>query len=61
MAELEQLVSQMEQGQQPLEQSIEQYERGNYLLKWCKGVLGEAEKKIERISRGGGEAPTEQA
>jgi len=58
LAALEQVVSQLEGGQVPLEQSIALYERGDALKKHCEAKLGEAELKVEKIVAGGdGAAP----
>ena len=46
MGELEQVVSQLERGDVPLEQSISLYERGAELKKRCKTKLKEAEEKV---------------
>jgi exodeoxyribonuclease VII small subunit len=48
--ELTGIVSQIEQGQIPLQDSLEQYERGMGLIKHCRGILQQAEKRIEKIS-----------
>jgi exodeoxyribonuclease VII small subunit len=50
--ELEQILSDMEGDSVGLEESLGKYERGTYLLQWCRDVLGEAEKKIEVLSKG---------
>jgi exodeoxyribonuclease VII small subunit len=50
---LEQVVSQLEGGQVPLEQSIALYERGDALKKRCEAKLGEAELKVEKIVASG--------
>ncbi|MFQ5566383.1 MAG: exodeoxyribonuclease VII small subunit [Paracoccaceae bacterium] len=52
LAALEQVVSQLEGGQVPLEQSIAHYERGDALKKHCDAKLGEAELKVEKIVAG---------
>ena len=52
ISELEQILTDMEDEQVGLEESLGKYERGTYLLQWCRGVLGEAERKIEVMSRG---------
>jgi exodeoxyribonuclease VII small subunit len=54
LAALEQVVSQLEGGQVPLEQSIALYERGDALKKHCEAKLGEAERKVEKIVAGDG-------
>lgn len=50
LAELEEIVSQLEQGQVPLEQSIAIYERGEALRKRCERLLAEAEAKVQKIT-----------
>lgn len=54
VAELEAILGAMEGDQMGLEESLVKYERGTFLLQWCRGVLGEAEKKIQIISQGAG-------
>ncbi len=49
--ELTGIVSRIEQGEIPLQESLEQYERGMSLIKHCRGILQEAEKRIETISK----------
>jgi len=51
--ELTGIVSQIEQGQIALHDSLEQYERGMGLIKHCRGILQQAEKRIEKISKEG--------
>ena len=51
LAELEKIVTDVEQGKIPLEQSIERYEQGMKLIKYCRGILEQAEKRIETISK----------
>ena len=46
IAQLEELIEQIESGEVGLEQSLEQYEHGMALIKHCQGVLATAEKKI---------------
>lgn len=46
LAELEQIVQNMEGGRLPLEESLEAYRRGAELLKHCQQQLGDAEHKI---------------
>lgn len=45
--ELEAIVDRMERGEQSLEQSLHDFERGVSLMKHCHGVLREAEQKVE--------------
>jgi exodeoxyribonuclease VII small subunit len=49
--ELTSIVSKIEQGQIPLQDSLEQYERGMALIKHCRTILQQAEKRIEKISK----------
>lgn len=48
--QLNQIVSRIEQGQVPLQESLEQYEKGMKLIQYCRGILQDAEKRIEEIS-----------
>jgi exodeoxyribonuclease VII small subunit len=48
--ELTNIVGKIEQGQIPLQDSLEQYEKGMALIKQCRGILEKAEKRIEKIS-----------
>ena len=47
LAELEQILADIEGGQVPLEESLVKYERGQFLIQHCRGVLTSAEKQIE--------------
>jgi exodeoxyribonuclease VII small subunit len=47
LAELEQIVAQLEAGDLPLEQSLELFERGVRLSRECQKRLDEAERKVE--------------
>ena len=48
--ELTAIVGKIEQGQIPLQDSLEQYEKGMALIKHCREILQKAEKRIEKIS-----------
>jgi len=48
--ELADIVGKIEKGQIPLQDSLEQYERGMTLIKHCRNILEKAEKRIEKIS-----------
>lgn len=50
MAALENVVSQLESGAVPLEESISLYERGAALKKHCEGKLASAEEKVAKIT-----------
>lgn len=56
MAELESVVSQLERGDVPLEQSIALYERGARLKARCAEKLAEAEARVEIIRAAEGKA-----
>ncbi len=49
--ELTGIVSKVEQGRIPLQDSLEQYEKGMALIKHCRNILAKAEKRIEKISQ----------
>jgi len=51
LGELEQILADIEGGQVPLEQSLVMYERGQFLIQHCRGVLSKAEKQIEVLSK----------
>lgn len=50
LAQLEQIVAQLESGNAPLEKSIELYERGTALKAHCEARLKSAEAKVEKIT-----------
>ncbi len=49
LAELEEVVSKLESGNAPLEESIALYERGAALKAHCEAKLKAAQEKIEKI------------
>jgi exodeoxyribonuclease VII small subunit len=49
---IEEIVSQIEDGSVPLEESIEKYAEGTKLIDHCRTVLGKAEKKIQLLTKG---------
>lgn len=52
LAELEQIVRALEQGAEPLDKSIELYQRGDRLKRHCEARLKAAQAKIDQISLG---------
>lgn len=63
LAELEQIVARLEAGEQSLEQSLKDYERGVELERQCQRALDEAERRVAAINEppadegGNGDAP----
>ena len=51
MAELERILADMERGEVLLEESLTRYERGNFLIQFCRQVLGKAEQQIEQLQK----------
>jgi exodeoxyribonuclease VII small subunit len=49
--ELTNIVGKIEQGQIPLQDSLEQYEKGMALIKQCRTILKKAEERIEKITK----------
>lgn len=50
LAELETIVSQMESGNLPLEQSLNAYKRGAELLQICQKALTDAEQQVRILT-----------
>lgn len=50
MAELEQLVSQMEDGDLSLDDSLQAFERGIKLTRQCQQALSQAELKVKTLT-----------
>ena len=57
LAELEQILSDIEGGEVPLEESLVKYERGQFLIQHCRAVLSKAEKQIEMLGKEGTSEP----
>ncbi len=53
IAELESVVKSLEEGDLPLEKSLELFERGVQLSRFCHARLEEAEKRIELLNERG--------
>jgi exodeoxyribonuclease VII small subunit len=47
LADLEQLVARLEEGEMPLNQAVKEFELGIKLTRQCQSVLKDAEQKIE--------------
>jgi exodeoxyribonuclease VII small subunit len=52
LSELERIVSNMEAGQMPLEQSLSAYRRGAELLKFCQAALQDAQQQVKMLEEG---------
>ncbi|MEM8874904.1 MAG: exodeoxyribonuclease VII small subunit [Planctomycetota bacterium] len=52
LAEAEEILNAIEQGDVTLEESLAKFERGNRLLAHCQSVLDKAEKRIETLTKG---------
>jgi len=52
LAELEKIVSSMEDGQLPLERSLAAYKRGAELLKYCQAALQDAQQQVKVLEDG---------
>lgn len=57
LAELETLVGQLEDGSLTLEQSLELFERGVSLSRYCHGKLEDAERRLEVLTDRGEPKP----
>jgi exodeoxyribonuclease VII small subunit len=57
LAELERIVKTLEEGDLPLERSLELFERGVELSRFCHARLEDAERRIEILTERGELAP----
>ena len=53
IAELDTIVKKLEEGDLPLESSLQLYERGVHLSRFCHARLEEAERRIEVLNERG--------
>ncbi len=60
LSELESLVEQMEQGDIPLEQSLELFERGIKLTRSCQDSLKKAEQRVKLLVEKNGNGALEE-
>ena len=56
LKQLEEIVTRLERGDVPLEESIAIYERGEALKKRCESLLAQAEERVEKIRTQDGKA-----
>jgi exodeoxyribonuclease VII small subunit len=59
LAELEQIVARMERGDQTLEESLKDFERGIELTRACQQGLKDAEQRVEKLTARDGELTVE--
>ena len=60
ITELETIVKTLENGELPLEKSLEHFERGVQLSRFCHARLEEAERRIDVLVKGKGGKTTEE-
>jgi exodeoxyribonuclease VII small subunit len=53
VAELDTIVKKLEEGDMPLESSLQLYERGVHLARFCHARLEEAERRIDILNERG--------
>jgi exodeoxyribonuclease VII small subunit len=51
LSELERILADIEAGEIGLEESLAKYERGNFLIAHCRGVLATAQQQIEMMNK----------
>ncbi len=57
MAELEQIVQKLEQGELSLDDSLQQFERGVALARQCQTALQAAEQRVQILTRAASAEP----
>ncbi len=57
--ELERILSDIESGEVGLEESLAKYERGQFLIQHCRGILSKAEKQVETLNKASESEPEE--
>lgn len=59
MARLEEIVTLLERGEAPLEESLKLFEEGTGLMKQCTTLLDKAEQKVTKLTVGADGEPVE--
>ena len=59
MARLDEIVTRLEKGDAPLEESLKHFEEGTKLMKQCSGLLDKAEQKVQQLTAGADGTPDE--
>ena len=57
MAKLEEILSKMDRGEVPLEESMENFEAGMKLIAHCEELLNSYERRISKLTGTGEEVP----
>ncbi|MEG0322111.1 MAG: exodeoxyribonuclease VII small subunit [Oscillospiraceae bacterium] len=57
MVRLEKIVSLLERGEAPLEESLSLFEEGAKLMRQCSGLLDKAEQKVLKLTKGADGTP----
>ena len=60
MTRLDEIVRQLERGDVPLENALSLFEEGTAMVRRCNDLLGEAEQKVVKLSKGPDGEPVEQ-
>lgn len=58
MVRLEEIVSLLERGEAPLEESLSLFEEGAKLMRQCSGLLDKAEQKVLKLTKGADGTPS---
>lgn len=59
MAKLEEILSKMDRGEVPLEESMQNFEAGMKLIAHCEALLNSYERRISKLTGYGEEVPLE--
>jgi len=51
--ELESIITKLESGEIPLDESVTLFERGRQLSEWCQSLLDKAELRVNQLSPDG--------
>ncbi|MBN8618290.1 MAG: exodeoxyribonuclease VII small subunit [Anaerolineae bacterium] len=57
--ELESIITKLESGEIPLDESVTLFERGRQLSEWCQSLLDKAELRVNQLSPDGRVEPLE--
>lgn len=60
LAELEEIISNLDSEPSGLERSVAMFERGKALIQYCQKLLDSAELKVQQLEEDGSKAPLEE-